>query len=65
MNFTRMLKRELEKGNDGIKIVEVPEEKRPKAKDLAKLDKEIKAQIDAISAMEYRSYINASKDFLS
>ena len=46
-----------------IRIVEVPPEKRLTAESLAKLDREIKAQIDANDAMRHRSYINASKHF--
>lgn len=59
----RMIRKLAEKSNGKIRIVEVPPEKRLTAESLAKLDREIKAQIDANDAMRYRSYINASKHF--
>ena len=59
----RMIRRLAEESNGKIRIVEVPPERRPTAESLAKLDREIKAQIDANDAMRYRSYINASKHF--
>ena len=59
----RIMKRAVKKSNGKIRIVEVPPEKRPTAESLAKLEREIKAQIDANDAMRHRSYINASKHF--
>lgn len=59
----RMIRKLAEESNGKIRIVEVPPERRPTAESLAKLDREIKAQIDANDAMRYRSYINASKHF--
>ncbi len=62
MNSTsKMLHKVAEKSNGKMKIVKVPPEKRPTAESLAKLDREINAQIEANRAMEHRSYINASK----
>ena len=59
----RMIRKLAEKSKGKIRIVEVPPERRPTAESLAKLEREIKAQIDANDAMRYRSYINASKHF--
>lgn len=59
----RMFERLAKESNGKIRIVEVPPEKRPTAESLAKLEREIKAQIDANDAMRHRSYINASKHF--
>ena len=59
----RMMERLAKKSNGKIRIVKVPPERRPTAESLAKLEREIKAQIDANDAMRYRSYINASKHF--
>lgn len=59
----RMIERLAEESNGKIRIVEVPSEKRPTAKSLAKLEREIQAQIDENDAMRYRSYIYASKHF--
>lgn len=61
MNTNKMLKKLAERSNGKIRIVKIPPEKRPTAESLKKLDREIKAQIDANRAMEHRSYINASK----
>ena len=44
-----------------MKIVKVPLDKRPTAESLAKLEREINAQIEANREMEHKSYINASK----
>lgn len=46
-----------------MKIVKVPDDKRPTVESLRKLETEIHTQIEANRAMEYRSYINASKTF--
>ena len=58
---SRMIRRAAEESNGKIRIVKVPPEKRPTAKRLKELDREIKAQLDANEAMCHRSYINASK----
>lgn len=63
MNSTsRILHKIAEKSKGEMRIVKVPKEKRPTAESLARLDREIKSQIDANDAMRYRSYINASKN---
>ena len=62
MNITsRMMKKLAERSNGKIRIVRIPPEEKPTAESLKKLDREIKAQINANRAMEHRSYINASK----
>lgn len=57
----RMIRRAAEESNGKIRIVRVPPEKRPTAKSLKNLDREINARLDANDAMSHRSYINASK----
>ena len=55
-----VLHRIAEESNGKMRIVKVPPERRPTAESLKKLDREIKAEINANRAMEHRSYINAS-----
>ncbi len=63
MNYTsKILRKMAEDSNGKIRIVKVPIEKRPTADSLKKLEREIQAQIDANTAMEHRSFINASKN---
>lgn len=63
--ISKVLHRIAEESNGKMRIVKVPPERRPTAESLKKLDREIKAQTNALSTMEHRSYINANKDFLS
>ena len=49
-DISRMIRRAFE-GSDTIKIVKVPPEKRPTAESLRKLDREIKAQLNANEAI--------------
>lgn len=58
---SKILHKVAEKSNGKMRIVKVPLEKRPTAESLAKLEREIKAQVRANEAMEHRSYINANK----
>lgn len=61
--ISKILHKIAEKSNGKMKIVKVPPKKRLTAKSLAKLNSEINAQIEANRAMEYKSYINASRKF--
>lgn len=62
MNYISKILSKMAKESDGkMRIVKVPIDKRPTAESLSKLEKEIHAQIEANRAMEYRSFINASK----
>lgn len=61
MSISKILQKIAERSNGKMRIVKVPPEKRPTAESLKKLENEIGAQIDENRAMEYRSYINASK----
>lgn len=58
---SKMLHRIAETSEGKMRIVKVPPERRPTAESLAKLEREINAQVEANRAMEHRSYINASK----
>ena len=60
-SFYKIICKFAENSNGAIKIVKIPEEKRPTAEDLRKLETEIKAHIDANEAMRCRSYLMASK----
>ena len=64
MNFSRMLRKEMQKGNGQIEIIKVPANKRPTAASLKKLDREISAQVSANEAMSNRSVLLASKTAL-
>lgn len=61
MSIKRIIKKEMEKSNGEVRIVEVPKEKRPTAKDLIKLEKEIKSHVAANEAMMVRSWKNSNK----
>ena len=62
MNLTSRILHKIAEESDGkMKIVKVPPDKRPTAESLAKLEREINAQVEANRAMEYKSYINANK----
>ena len=65
MNLTSRILHKIAEESDGkMKIVKVPPDKRPTAESLAKLEREINAQVEANRAMEHKSYINASKKSL-
>lgn len=64
MKISRMIAREMEKSNGKIRIVKVPESKRPTAASLKELDREIAAQVSANEAMSNRSVLLASKTAL-
>ena len=62
MNPTlRILHKIAEKSNGAMRVVKVPEDRRPTAESLEKLEREIHAQIETNRSIEYRSYYNASK----
>ena len=62
MNSINKILCKIAKESDGkMRIVKVPIEKRPTAESLRNLEKEIHTQIEANRAMEYRSFVNASK----
>lgn len=62
MNQTSKILHKLAKTSDGkMRIVKVPPEKRPTAESLKKLDTEIRSALNTNRAMEYKSYIKASK----
>lgn len=62
MNSINKILCKIAKESDGkMRIVKVPIEKRPTAESLRNLEKKIHTQIEANRAMEYRSFVNASK----
>lgn len=61
MNINRVIEKEMAKSNGKVKIVKVPKEKRGTEQSYAKLDREIKSQVDANKAMLQRSWIYAEK----
>lgn len=60
----RILAKVAEQSNGKMVIKKVPPERRPTAEQLAKLDREIKAQIDRNDYMAFKSVIEASKTCL-
>ena len=62
MSIARKLLKEIADESDGkIRIVKVPENQRPTAESLKRLDNEINAQVEKNRAMREMSHINASK----
>ena len=61
MNLRNILAKEISKSGGKARIVKVPEDRRPTAMSLKKLDKEIAAQISANDAMRSRSMQRASR----
>lgn len=61
MKINRMIEREMSKSAGRVKIIEVPDSKKPTADSLKKLDREIAAQVSANEAMSNRSMLFASK----
>ena len=62
MNSIEKVLQKIADESDGeMRIVKVPENRRPTAESLKRLDNEIKDQVEKNRAMEYRSFINASK----
>ena len=59
----KALQKMADESNGKMKIVKVPDDKRPTAESLKQLETEIYAQIQSNIAMEHRSYINANKRF--
>lgn len=60
-NLNRVLAKVAERSNGQMVIKKVPPEMRPTAEGLAKLDREIKAQVDRNNYMAFKSVIEASK----
>lgn len=56
MNINRIIENEMKKSNGKVRIVKVPKEKKPKVEDLIKIEKEIKAHLDANEAMMERTW---------
>ncbi len=59
--LSRVLAKVAEQSNGKMVIKKVPPEKRPTSEGLAKLDREIKSQIDRNNYMAFKSVIEASK----
>lgn len=64
MSICRVIEKEMKKSNRRVRIVPVPEERRPDAASIAMLDGEIHARVRANTAMEQRSLCAASKGML-
>ena len=62
-SIEKVLQKIADSSNGQMKIVKVPDDRKPTARSLRKLDAEIHAQIEANRAMEHRSFINACKRF--
>ena len=62
MDLAERFFRELEAISDGeLKVVELPDDMKPTAEGLERLDEEIRIKVQANQAIENRSYIYASK----
>lgn len=59
--LSRILAKIAERSNGQMVLKKVPPEMRPTAEGLAKLDREIMAQIDRNDSMAFKSLIEASK----
>lgn len=59
--LSKVLAKVAEQSNGKMVIKKVPPEKRPTAEGLAKLDREIKSQVDRNNYMAFKSVIEASK----
>lgn len=59
--LSRILAKVAEQSNGKMVIKKVPPEMRPTAEGIAKLDREINAQIDRNNYMAFKSVIEASK----
>lgn len=60
MSINVVIKKEMEKSGGKVRIVKIPKEKRGTLENLAKLDQEIKTQVDANKAMNERAWIYAN-----
>lgn len=56
MNIDKIIKNEMQKSNGEVRIVKIPKEKKPSKESLIKLEKEIKAHVEANNAMMERSW---------
>ena len=61
MSISRILSKEMNKSGGWARLVKVPASRRPTAKTLKKLEREISAQVSANETMRSRSMQNASK----
>lgn len=59
--LSRILAKIAEQSNGKMVLKKVPSEKRPTAEGIAKLDREIKAQINRNDYMAFKSVIEANK----
>ncbi len=59
--LSKVIAKIAKQSNGEMVIKKVPPEKRPTAEGLAKLDREIKAQVERNNYMAFRSVIEASK----
>lgn len=62
-NLSKILAKVAKQSNGKMVIKKVPPEMRPTSESLAKLDREIKAQVDRNSYMAFKSETEASKTF--
>ena len=56
MNIDKIIKNEMQTSNGEVRIVKIPKEKKLSKENLIKLEKEIKAHVDANNAMMERSW---------
>ena len=61
MKLSRVLAREMEKSGGVVRVVKVPNERRPTAESLRTLERQISAQLDANEAMRNRSMCKAAQ----
>ena len=59
--ISKILNSIAKKSNGKMRIKKVPREKRLTGEGVARLEREIAAQIDVNDVMRYKSYINANK----
>lgn len=64
MRIDQIIEKEMKKSGGRVKVVKLPENKRPTAASLAKLEREIASQVSANEAMSNRSMLYAARGLL-
>ena len=62
-SIEKVLQKITDRSNGKMRIIQVPDYRKPTTESLRRLEAEIYAQVEANRAMEHRSFINASKRF--
>ena len=59
-SIQKVLRKVADRSNGKMRIVDVPNERKPTAESLAKLNREIDSQLERNEVMRNRSYINTN-----